>query len=622
MNKLTFTKLQQLKYYRHVLTVILALLGALGFTQLLKFSFTNSTFSTNNFLPMLAFFGLIIFYFKPSALSRREQIFTVTASSILAIIMIIGGQLEFYNDIVWQLTTIVKALGAYFFIYPFVSTVISLLNQSKLGNFAPQRKHFFIALSCVFLSTIVIWIILFPGVYTYDMASQNEQISLGIITSHWSLLYGYLFAGFLDLGKAIFGNFEAGMAIAMFVQACFVCYVEARIVTFASRLSHSKLIYILSIIFFSLIPFFGTIAVSSAQDVLFTGLFALLTINLAEISLNVKTNISPFTLTKIVALSLLMCAVRNNGVYCLIILLLFVAIFYKRPRKTLFLALGGTVIVYFIYSGPILNIFHVQKSTAIQEISSIPSQQLARAYFANPDSFNTDELSSLKDYYDLNAGFKLYPQYPLISDFTKASLRPEVVSKDLGGYISLWAKIGLKNPGNYVEAFLLNSIGYWYPNKNYNDPRINLDFMNYPGFVMTAAFLTPDHPAMKPVTAQTISPSLTHQLEKFVFGGGWMEVPLISTICSIGTYGLLLLFTIGYVIMRQKYNLLLPLSLVFGLYLTLLLSPVAIFRYAYPVVILAPVFIGLILYVTHTPNTYKAQTAVGASLPRRSKSRQ
>ena len=139
---------------------------------------------------------------------------------------------------------------------------------------------------------------------------------------------------------------------------------------------------------------------------------------------------------------------------------------------------------------------------------------------------------------------------------------------------------------------------------------------------MTAAFLTPDHPAMKPVTAQTISPSLTHQLEKFVFGGGWMEVPLISTICSIGTYGLLLLFTIGYVIMRQKYNLLLPLSLVFGLYLTLLLSPVAIFRYAYPVVILAPVFIGLILYVTHTPNTYKAQTAVGASLPRRSKSRQ
>jgi len=622
MNKLIFTKLQQLKYYRHILTVILALLGTLGFTQLLKFSFTNSTFSTNNFLPMLAFFGLIICYFKPSALSRREQIFTVIASSILAIIMIIGGQLEFYNDIVWQLTTIVKALGAYFFIYPFVSTVISLLNQSKLGNFAPQRKHFFIALGCVFLSTIVIWIILFPGVYTYDMASQNEQISLGIITSHWSLLYGYLFAGFLDLGKAIFGNFEAGMAIAMFVQACFVCYVEARIVTFASRLSHSKLIYILSIIFFSLIPFFGTIAVSSAQDVLFTGLFALLTINLAEISLNVKTNISPFTLTKIVALSLLMCAVRNNGVYCLIILLLFVAIFYKRPRKTLFLALVGTVIVYFIYSRPILNIFHVQKSTAIQEISSIPSQQLARAYFANPDSFNTDELSSLKDYYDLNAGFELYPQYPLISDFTKASLRPEVVSKDLGGYISLWAKIGLKNPGNYVEAFLLNSIGYWYPNKNYNDPRINLDFMNYPGFVMTAAFLTPDHPAMKPVTAQTISPSLTHQLEKFVFGGGWMEVPLISTICSIGTYGLLLLFTIGYVIMRQKYNLLLPLSLVFGLYLTLLLSPVAIFRYAYPVVILAPVFIGLILYVTHTPNTYKAQTAVGASLPRRSKSRQ
>lgn len=152
MNKLTFTKLQQLKYYRHILTVILALLGTLGFTQLLKFSFTNSTFSTNNFLPMLAFFGLIIFYFKPSALSRREQIFTIIASSILAIIMIIGGQLEFYNDIVWRLTTIAKALGAYFFIYPFVSTVISLLNQSKLSNFAPSANTSLSLLAACFLA--------------------------------------------------------------------------------------------------------------------------------------------------------------------------------------------------------------------------------------------------------------------------------------------------------------------------------------------------------------------------------------------------------------------------------------------------------------------------------------
>lgn len=57
---------------------------------------------------------------------------------------------------------------------------------------------------------------------------------------------------------------------------------------------------------------------------------------------------------------------------------------------------------------------------------------------------------------------------------------------------------------------------------------------------------------------------------------------------------LLMWFVVGVVIMQKRYKLLVAMSLVVGLYLTLLLSPVAIFRYAYPIVILGPVFVGLL----------------------------
>lgn len=595
-----------LKYWwgkipRQVKALCYALAATIGATELMKFVVRDVVLATNNLVAVVLLFLLYIWYSKRNLkLGRREGVFVVVGTVILAGILTIGGQLEYYNEIFWRISTIVKVVLVGFLVYPVVWELIKAVSELKVGRMVWEQKYFWIAFAIIAISTFIVWRALWSGIYTYDMASQNEQISSGNITAHWSLLYGYLFAGFLDLGHLIFHNYEAGMAMAMIVQALFIIFVETKIIKFATERSKSLVVYLGGILLFSLVPFFTVISVSSAQDVLFAGLFALVVLELVGVVEDKKRIDKKYTVIKLLFLNVAMCMLRNNGVYALLVMFVFTAIFYKAPKKKLLYTIGGAIVLSFLYSGPMLSVLGVKKTTAVQEIAGVPSQQIARAYFAGKISDQErEEVQKFYDFsatdYDTEGDFAQYPKYPLIADYTKSTLRTEAVKDDLLQYIGLWMKLGLKNPDDYVEAFLLNSFGYWYPNKNYSDPRLSLDFMNYPGFAMTGAFYDSEHhPNMKPVVRADYDPEKAIELDDFVFGDKWMTIPIVSTICSIGTYMLLMWFVVGVVIMQKRYKLLVAMSLVVGLYLTLLLSPVAIFRYAYPIVILGPVFVGLL----------------------------
>lgn len=634
--KTEFTYLKRLTAhpaFRPLISLSCAIIGTLGAVQLLKFLTPNVVAIATSPLLIALVFILYLYYKKPAQLSRRPQVFTITATIILAAISIVGGQLEFYNQILWTIRTPVKILLVAFLLYPILALVVQHLSVLKPGNFTLQpKKHALIAFLCIFLATMFVWLIIFPGIYTYDMAAQNELITRGGAlgewsngdwsVAHWSLTYGFLFAGFLDLGNALFHSYEIGFAIFIFIQAVFMCYVAARIVLFAAKLSRRRAVYIGSIIFFCCMPFLLVTSLSAAQDVLFTGLFALVTLNLFESITDPHYFEHKVNFIKIPLLCFLMCTVRSNGVYCLLVLLLFIAVFCRNlHRRHLLIAVGASVILAFFYNGPLLRLLHIEKTTSIQEILSVPSQQFARVYYQNPSSLSAENLAALGDYYDLDNGqFELYQKHPLIADHTKASLNISATRKNLLSYIALWINTGLKNPDLYTEAFLLNSFGYWYPSKNYKDPRLDFDIMNYPGYAMTGAFYDHEqHPDMKSIERNSLFPSLATRLDDFIFGADWQNVPILAVFCAIGSYMILLVFIAGYLIARRSTAMIVPLGLAIGLLLTLFLSPVAIFRYGYPIVLLAPVIVSLVFISDGEYRTYITQKAGGASSSSRSK---
>ena len=582
------------QYLKHLTRPILIILGTLG-VYCLVFSSTESNLVLAN-LSILPTVILLLYYwktvFKPSPFSKTT--FQLSFSFILSCILIIGGQLNTYSQINWSITTIIKTILGIFAIFPLIDiTDIILSKYLSQKNLIVNRKHKLIAFLVPLIACLIAWLIFLPGIYTYDMASWNEMLSNGIISSHWSITYGYFLAGFLDFGYTLFNNYEIGFAMAMLVQLLFISYVLYKITIFVTILSENKYLFYGSLLFFILTPFIIIMSITDAQDVIFGGLLALLTIELYFWLFNPKQS-SKINIAKLILFSFLLTTFRNNGIICILFCIIIIT-FIKTPKKiAIILSLCSALLLHFLYTGPIYQLLNVQKNdTSIQELLGIPSQQLARAYYQKPSSFTNEEITLLNNFYTIkDSSFSKYQSYPLISDFTKSTLNSDYTKENLGNYISLYTKIGLKNPGNYIEAFLLNSIGFWYPMKNYNDPRINLEYMNYPGFTMTAEYNNRDvHPNMKKVSHIFPDNPLLQNLEEIIFNNGWYSIPIIAQLCSIGVYIIIALYSIFKLLFTKSFKLLAVISPAIGLIITLFMAPVAIYRYAFPIAILIPVFI-------------------------------
>ena len=155
----------------------------------------------------------------------------------------------------------------------------------------------------------------------------------------------------------------------------------------------------------------------------------------------------------------------------------------------------------------------------------------------------------------------------------------------------MWASIGVKDPENYVEAFLLNSLGFWYPNKNYNDDRMYHPYIEIE--MLDAAKWNPRYVQIK---RESKFPIYEKILNITIGKNVWKRIPVISTIFTTGTYFIIFIFLFLLTILRRNFKYMLPISIILGLYATLFLSPVAVFRYCFPIIMASPLMINLILY--------------------------
>ena len=591
--------------------ILLSMLGAIGVFSLS--SLINNQFLIPNLLFVPSLIVCYVFWSKNdiSTISKIDTLF----SFLLSIVLTFGFQLSRQNHLEFGMRTILSLICPVAAIYPLIQSAKALIKKFfEDKTFTLTKKHKLGIFLLILSVNLLIWIILFPGIYTYDMASWNEIFSRGTVTSHWSITYGLFLALFLDIGKALFNNYSIGFSIAMLIQSILVSYVYYRIIAFVAEKVRNKNATILSIIFFIANPFLVIMSITDAQDVLFGCLFSIILLEIYEALTHKDYFAKKIRFVSLSLLTILMITVRNNGVYCLILMIPFLAVFKKIHNKRQIIAITVISILFsFIYTGPFFSSLNISKTTTINEILSVPSQQLAKSFYENPDSFTGQDLAELGSFYDLNGEFNLYQKYPLIADYTKGSLNSEYTSEHLGQYVSLYIRVGLKNPRKYVEAFILNSIGFWMPGKSYDDSRINMEYMNYPGFSMTSAYLDPTHDAMKEVTRANNN-LFTKIFDNIIFGNGWYKLPFISLISSMGWYWLILLYLTIRSIKNKNGATLAAVSPAIGLFLTLLLAPVAIYRYIYPIAILVPVFCSLIGFSSN-PQKPKRQSHKMEKIP-------
>ena len=91
------------------------------------------------------------------------------------------------------------------------------------------------------------------------------------------------------------------------------------------------------------------------------------------------------------------------------------------------------------------------------------------------------------------------------------------------------------------------------------------------------------------ITINRTIPSGFNWLYKFYYNisynNSYQKLPVISLLFSSGLACWIMLLYIGYVIYAKNYRYLIPVSPVFAAWLVMLLGPVVLYRYVYPIFI-------------------------------------
>ncbi len=465
-------------------------------------------------------------------------------------------------------------------------------SEREREEWQPSHKDTLIAVAVIVVPQLIFWLIAWPGVYSHDapyhVLQLNSTDGSVPVTDKYSVLYTLLLGGAVKLGRE-FGCVEAAFSCAILFQALFLTYAQLKASVFVGKRSKSKYFFWVTVIFFSFHPFIVIMGISSCQDTFFAAFLLLVIVESFKIGeiISKGKNVEFRDVIRLVIYVVLMCLMRNNGLYLYAFALICMAPFFLRRKvfKTAGLLFLPIVLVLVVI-GPVYKVCGVVNSqTGIQEMSSVPSQQLVRSYAANPENFTDDEKETFNYFYPgITDDVSWYWREQEISDAAKNKLNVPHVKEDMLGYVKFYFQVGAKNLGNYRDAFMMNTLGWWYPFKTYPDTKMYHDYVKYD----TMEKLDYEAEFIK-IERQSVMPKVDNFISRAVYSGLWSKIPILNLIFETGTYTWIFFILCAIAILNKRKDARFAFLIIFGLFLTYMLSPLCYFRYSFAMIVCIPV---------------------------------
>ena len=467
---------------------------------------------------------------------------------------------------------------------------------------------FLISWILIFLAWVPGFLAYYPAICSYDITVQTGQIVAHAYNDHHPIAHTLLMEGFMKLGASVFGDTNTGIAFYAVVQMAFLAAAFALGIAML-RAWKARWPWLAALLLFSaFFPFHRYMSISVTKDTVFTAWMLMQLFFLMGILKKGGNELRPGVwdigfLVSAVGMILF----RSNGRYALLVLLVFLAltaIFSRKRRKLLIRLLGNAVLGFCLGSVLLSGLFRMTGAQQgdRREMLSLPIQQLARCMvyhggagvLPGDDNTMTDEHKSLINDFILDEAYKLYR--PEISDPVKSHTNTYVVRYRMKDFIDTYIKCFLQYPGDYVNAFLAVNAGYLYPG-DVSHAYINVNGTDTGlGYIQTRWVEEELNP--RGIYKDTKWEWLHEKMENYAEGNDYLKIPVLKYLLVPGTYLWLYFILAAYLVMRRRYRLLLPLSLVLGYYVTLVLGPAVQMRYLYPVMCALPFLFVMCLHCT------------------------
>lgn len=156
---------------------------------------------------------------------------------------------------------------------------------------------------------------------------------------------------------------------------------------------------------------------------------------------------------------------RNNGIYVVLVTVLCLLLFLWKKRfdgkKIFYIVSLASVALIVLVQGPLYEMAGVKKTDAIERYG-IPLQQVGSVVALGGDLPEEDR-EMLNHFLPVDGIAEAY--CPCIADSLKfnAGLDSMYFSEHEKDFLWLWARLLVRNPGLYIKAYLLETIGFWNP---------------------------------------------------------------------------------------------------------------------------------------------------------------
>lgn len=566
------------KYLNNIISAILSLI--LVFFIWHKFLATGNTFIF--VILFVAFYKYINFIVEQQ--NKRKCIVSCVLAIMFAIIEVICFSINYdytLNHVIdkWLVLNIT---GYAILAWSIISFIYGILEKNNFKNefekirknmfFSNIKKNWILYAVLIFLAWLPYFLRYFPGLLTADSCAQVSQaIGLSSLTNHHPIVHTGIISLFVNIGRTITGNINIGVALYTLFQMLTMSIIFGKIIMYLKKKQVPAIIRLLALLYYMFYPVNALFCVTMWKDILFAGIIPIYIIQKIEILFNTdevlksKKKISIYIIISILAMFL-----RNNGLYLVVLTLPFVIIVLRKYWKKVLSISVIILVMYFAIKTSIFGVFNV-KEGSVGEMLSIPLQQIARVEKYHNEELDIETLSKINKFFKCSDIGEKYN--PVLSDPVKAELNIDYFESNKGEFISLWLKLLKPYFKDYVESFISNSYGYYYPeamhwvaNRTMEQNNLGIE----------------QHPLLEGKLVSRVDSLIEKR-----------DIPILSMFFSIGFAFWLTVISLGYEIYKKNYKCIPVYIIIFVLWLTIVASPVFCeYRYAYPLFTSLPLYFG------------------------------
>lgn len=458
-------------------------------------------------------------------------------------------------------------------------------------------RLFWIVWAFIFVSWIPAYLVLYPGVLSYDMISQVGSALGEITNNHHPVLHTWLIRVFMRLGETLFSGYEYGIGLLSLLQMLLLSYALARLVMLLKKKKVPLLIVLLTALFSAFWFMSACLSVTMVKDTLHAAFLVLFAWHFTEIVTDpAEYSHRKKNLILLPIVSFFMCAFRNNGIHIYLFCFAFLAVLriarVKKAKKyiALIVVIMLPVFAYKIYTGPVFDAMGI-KPGEVREALCIPIQQLQRVAVNKEEELTSEQMEQMDYYIDnlkwmQSAPGRMYN--PFLADPAKSCFYSEHYNNDPVAFWKFYLQIGRQFSKEYVVAFLSNTLGYWYP--GYYD----FSYVMYENYA-------PERFA-EPLERKSIGnlPMFEKYYESVCGSTFWRETPVLRLFFVSGFSVWILIYALVLAWRKKGFftkvlPLFLPLIAQYGI---MLLSPMSSFRYSWPFYLMIPLLsIGIFTHL-------------------------